>query len=393
MRIALVCDYSFDLIGGAQRALLNEAHALRAAGHDVLLVAPQPRRGAAPGGHAAVLTDGRHLPGIDFPVVVDEPMLRRRLSDAFRLHGVQVVHLHSEFGHARAAATVARALGLPVVHTVHTLRWPALPRPLDGAARRLLAGVAGPVARRSSNALLDRTLATALGSDVVISPSAHQAVALRRFRPAHVAVVPNCFAHRDHDPTPLPSRAGPLRVAWIGRCVPEKRVTAFVRAAVRAMAAVGPKALSVTVAGAGPSLPVARLLAAGTPGIRFTGPLDAAAVRDLIAASHLIALTSDGFDNQPMTVVESIRGGRGVLVVDPRLTEGLQHAGIRTAGSSVDAIAERLVGLARDPDPVRLAAAAAAGAADEFAPAVHVDRLMTVYRHAARASSAVDRAA
>lgn len=343
MRIALVCDYSFDLIGGAQRALVNEADALRAAGHDVLLVAPRPRWGAAPGGHAAVLTDGRHLPGIDFPIVIDEPVLRRRLSDAFRLHGVQTVHLHSEFGHVRAATTVARSLGLPVVHTVHTLRWPALPRPVDAAARRLLETVAGPVAHRSGNALLDRTLATALGSDVVVSPSVHQALALRRYRPAEVVVIPNCFAERHRDPAPLPRPSGPLRVAWIGRCVPEKRLTAFVRAAVVAIRVVGPEALSVTIAGSGPSLPLARLLASRSPGIRFLGRLDPTEVDALISASHLTALTSDDFDNQPMTVVESIRGGRGVLFVDPLLTEGLAGTGILTDGPSVMAMADRLI--------------------------------------------------
>lgn len=393
MRIALVCDYSFDLIGGAQRALLNEAAALRAAGHDVLLVAPRPRRGPAPGGHAAVLTDGRHLPGIDFPIVVDQPVLRRRLSDAFRLHGVQAVHLHSEFGHARAAATVARALGLPVVHTVHTLRWPGLPRTLDLTAARLLAHVAGPVPRRSGNALVDRTLATALASDVVVSPSAHQAAALQRSGPANVAVVPNCFADAAGSPAPLPDLAGPLRVAWIGRCVPEKRVTAFVRAAVRAGDAVGPTALSVTVAGTGPSLTLARLLAARTPAIRFVGRLDPAGVQRLVSTSHLTALTSSGFDNQPMTVVESIRGGRGVLFVDPLLTEGLAGTGILTDDPSVAAIADRLIELSLDRRPVIAAAERTAAAATVFSPETHVARLMQVYRTALASRATVRLAA
>ena len=42
MRIAIVLDYSLDLIGGAQRAALNEAAALSAEGHRVLLIAPRP---------------------------------------------------------------------------------------------------------------------------------------------------------------------------------------------------------------------------------------------------------------------------------------------------------------------------------------------------------------
>ena len=99
-------------------------------------------------------------------------------------------------------------------------------------------------------------------------------------------------------------------------------------------------------------------------------------MRRLLDASHLTALTSHGFDNQPMTVVESIRAGRGVLHTDPRLREGLDRAGLLAARPDATAIADLLVELALDPTRVRAAAAGAREASLLFAPETHVARLL-----------------
>lgn len=375
MRIAIVLDYSLDLIGGAQRAALNEAAALSAEGHRVLLVAPRPNgRAALPAGVDALWTTGRRLPLLDFPLVADEVALQTRIRRHLQATGVEAVHLHSEFGHARAALGAARHLGLPVAHTIHTVYWPALPAPLRPAARRLLAELAGPVAVRTANPLLDRTLAVAQQADVVISPSAHQAADLVRLGVRHAEVLPNCD-RGSSTPVALPD-TDQLRVAWIGRCVPEKRLLTFVHGVRLAQRRLPPDRLRVTVAGDGHQLPLARLLGRDVPGLVLLGRLDAAGVRRLLDASHLGALTSLGFDNQPMTVVEAVRAGRGVLHTDPRLTEGLDRAGLLTATPDAGGIADLLVDLALDRDRVEAAAAGARATAPLFAPTTHVDRLL-----------------
>ena len=374
MRIAIVLDYSLDLIGGAQRAALNEAAALVAHGHRVLLVAPRPTgRSPLPAGVDALWTTSRRLPGLDFPLVADDDALRGRLVIHLRGAGVDAVHLHSEFGHARAALHAARVLGLPVVHTVHTAYWPGVPAPLRPAARRLLAGVAGPVERRTPNPLLDHTLSVALAADAVVSPSGHQATDLAAHGVTRVAVVPNCDVE-GAPPAPLPP-SGPLRVAWIGRCVPEKRLLTFVRAVRLAQDRLPEDRLRVAVAGDGLLLPVARALAADVPGLELLGRLERAAVQQLLAASHLTALTSHGFDNQPMTVVESVRAGRPVLHTDPRLREGLDPS-FRTRTPDAHGIADLLVALALDPARVEAAADRARRAAGLFSPAAHVAALV-----------------
>jgi glycosyltransferase involved in cell wall biosynthesis len=375
MRIAIVLDYSLDLVGGAQRAALNEAAALVAAGHGVLVVAPRPRGGAVlPPGVDALWTEGRRLPLLDFPLVRDDEALRDRLHRHLRSARIDAVHLHSEFGHARAALVAARRLGLPVTHTVHTAYWPGLPAPVRPAARALLASVAGAVPLRSSNPLLDHTLAVAVAADVVVSPSAHQAADLIGLGVPDPVVLPNCD-DGSGTATPLPE-VDHLRVAWIGRCVPEKRPLTFLAGVRLAQRRLPPDRLRVAMAGNGLLLPVARRAAQDVPGTVLLGRLDRSGVQRLIADSHLTALTSQGFDNQPMTVVESVRAGRGVLHTDPRLTEGLDRAGLLTRGPDAEAIADRLVELALDLEPVRRAAAGARASGDLFAPETHVRRLL-----------------
>lgn len=374
MRIAIVLDYSLDLIGGAQRAALNEAAALVAAGHRVLLIAPRPAdpKGVLPKGVDALWTTARTLPALDFPLVVDDEALRTRLLRHLRGAGVDAVHLHSEFGHARAALAAARRLDLPVVHTVHTAYWPGVPKPLRPAARALLARVAGAVPQRTTNPLLDHTLEVALSVDVLVSPSAHQATDLARLGAEEAVVLPNCDGDGP-SPVALPAN-GALRVAWVGRCVPEKRLLTFVRAVRLAQRRLPEDALRVAIAGDGLLLPLAKRLAG--PGTVFLGRLDRQGVRRLLDASHLTALTSHGFDNQPMTVVESIRAGRGVLHTDPRLREGLDRAGLLTASPDADGIADLLVELALAPTRVRAAAVGALEAAALFAPETHVANLL-----------------
>lgn len=376
MRIAIVLDYSLDLIGGAQRAALNEASALVTAGHRVLIVAPRPAQPATvlPPGVDALWTAARRLPALDFPLVADDEVLRARLLRHFRAARIDAVHLHSEFGHARAALHAARRLDLPVVHTVHTAYWPGVPAPARPIARRMLAEIAGAVPRRTANPLLDHTLATAIAADVVVSPSAHQAADLRRFGAPEAEILPNCD-DGESGSTPLPD-VDHLRVAWVGRCVPEKRLLAFVRAVGLAQRRLPDDMLRVAVAGDGFLLPVARRLGAGVPGLVFLGRLDRDGVRRLLGDSHVSALTSHGFDNQPMAVVEAIRAGRGVLHTDARLTEGLDRAGVLAAAPTAAAIADLLVELALDPARVRAAAAGAREAAGLFAPETHLARLL-----------------
>ncbi|NQX05733.1 glycosyltransferase [Rathayibacter sp. VKM Ac-2856] len=150
-----------------------------------------------------------------------------------------------------------------------------------------------------------------------------------------------------------------------------------------------PGALAVEVVGTGPELARARRLAAGSPAIVFSGFVENRLIGDAVRRSDLVVLTSFGFDNQPMVVVEALQGGRGVLHVDPALTEGLDGPGL-LAPVEPAAFAEHLERLCRDRAPVRAAAAAARRAFAGFAPEAHAQALLAL--HAAAREIAARRA-
>src|SRR5690606_22517772 len=95
--------------------------------------------------------------------------------------------------------------------------------------------------------------------------------------------------------------------------------------------------------------------------------------------AHLVALTSHGFDNQPVVVVEAFSEARSVLYVDPALREGLAEGGILAPSPDPAGIATVLVQLAQNPARVVEASARAQAAAATFDPDRHVRLLGEAY--------------
>lgn len=377
-RVAVVSDYTLATLGGAETAFTQQAGAL-AAVTDVLAICPDSAALSALATHpritAVPVPVAFTVPALGFPVARHTPQLRGVIRAAFARAGTDVVHVHSEFGIAAAAIAAARELGIPVVHTVHTFFWQAgvAMQPLLAmgapAFHHAVTGLPHPARRlaerRGDSALRNITLATGLAADRVISPSAHQAQRLRAAGLTHVDVVPNSVAGNPAA-QPVTRIDGPLRVLWSGRFAPEKRILPFLRAASTAIERVGPERLQVDVLGAGVQFAAAERLVAQRPGPRLHGRVPNADVPAWLARSHMSALTSVGWDNQPMTVAESLMALRGVLWCDPALTEGLTLAGIPALRASEEELAARLVQLALDPAPVIAASAAAVQARQLF---------------------------
>ncbi|MFI6426508.1 glycosyltransferase [Promicromonospora sp. NPDC050880] len=391
-RVAVVCDYALDYLGGAQTALVEQVAALTAHGAEVVVVAPSSASAAVRAGLGEGVTYDRVparwvLPGLALPVVPNSASLRRRLAAVLTERRIEVVQLHSEFGVAAAAAAVAADLGLPVVHTVHTFFWQTDLRPqriVAALVRAFHRGITGlrPTRvhladRPGDSALRNMTLGVARQADLVVSPSAHQAARLRAAGLEHVAVVPNTVTPPGPAAQPLEQVDGPLRVVWIGRCEPEKRVLPFVRALTGAQRRLGPGRLHGVVVGDGSQLAAARQ-AAGDAEIEFLGRQERDRIPGLLAGAHLAALTSYGFDNQPMTIVEAVTAGRGVLYCDPALSEGLAGPGIQVPVDE-EGMSAALVDLAGRPDLVVAASGATERARAEFAPATHARRMLELY--------------
>lgn len=392
MRVAVVSDYSFDTLGGAETAMFEQVRALSRV-TPVLVVAPDGSRMAElaeTSGAVVVGVPARiRLPGLGLPVIRHDTALRERLARLLSEHRVEVVHLHSEFGLAAAVTEAAHRLGIPVVQTVHTFFWQT-----TWPVQRLLALGVPPLHRWVSgrpssterlddrpgnSALRNMTLTQARTVERVVSPSAHQAAALRAAGLPRVDVVPNVLGTPPPDARPLPAVDGPLRVLWIGRLVPEKRPLAFLRAGLAAIERLGPGRLRLSIVGDGEDAARARSLVAAHPDVQLLGRRPHAEVLALLADSHLCALTSVGWDNQPMTVVEAVSSLRGVLYCDPRLTEGLTHAGILSAGLDEDRLRDTLVELVEHPARVLAASRGAVVDREEFSASTFTARIGAVH--------------
>nr|WP_269449950.1 glycosyltransferase family 4 protein [Auraticoccus cholistanensis] len=379
-------------MGGAETAMFEQARAL-AARLPVTVLAPRSARMPELARSAGVEVVGvprlGRLPGLGLPVVPSTRALRRRLADLFEATGTEVVHLHSEFGLAAAATAAAHRLGIPVVQTVHTFFWQTtwpVQRLLAAAvpgAHHALTGL--PPSRErlderpGNSALRNMTLTQARTVERVVSPSEHQARALREAGLPAVDVVPNTLSTDVTGAEPLSRVDGPLRIVWIGRLVPEKRPLEFLRAGLRAVAELGPGRLELLLVGDGEERGAAQALVRDVPDVRLLGRRPHAEVLQLLASSHLCALTSLGWDNQPMTVVEAVSSLRGVLYCDPRLREGLTSAGVLAPGADEASLAATMVALARSPERVVAASRGALADRREFAPDVFADRAMACY--------------
>ncbi|HEY9498233.1 MAG TPA: glycosyltransferase family 4 protein [Terrimesophilobacter sp.] len=392
MNIAIVCDYFLDFVGGAQTSMEQQRRALTAAGHRVTMVSAARDRGQLVQAlDESLLVRPRFiLPGVDLPIVANDAALRDELVARFRAASVDVVHVQTEFGLAHAAADAAAVLGIPVIHTVHTFYWSsegtwhAL---LTGLVRRMLRHYTGAeIPRRKlsrrplDNLLRNLTLAMALRATAVVSPSAHQArdLAVAGVTPPP-AVVPNPVATSTTAVAPLTEeQVSTPAFLWVARCESVKRPLVFAKAALRALEQTG-DGFSVDFVGDGSEIGALRRLAAGQPLLRVHGALDNDAVLRLMDASSAVVLSSLGFDNQPMTIAEAVSRERGILYCDPRLSEGLSHAGYLSATPGVEGLADALVALVEDPELLLAMSRGAAEDAAEFSAVRFVERILAVY--------------
>ena len=389
MRIAIVSDYFLDYVGGAQSSIHEQKESLAEAGHEVFLIA-HTRRGSGPVDLA--VSPAFTVPGVQLAVSFNRPRLVAQLVAFLDEHAIDVVHLQTEFGLAHAAIAAARQRGIPVVHTVHTFYWQSAgfgPTVVAPVMRRMLQSATGArfavqniTGRPSDDLLRTLTAETAKLVDLVISPSEHQGADLKAAGVSTpLVIVPNPIARSPRPAALLANDAVP-RFLWVARCEPEKRPLVFAEAALQALSHAS---FEVDFVGEGSQLDELRALTAGSPGIRVHGNLDHDAVLALIDDSSMVVLTSNGFDNQPMTIAESVSRYRGVLFCDPKLREGLGRSGYLSADPSASALADALVALTSEAGALQELSRGAREDAVIFSAATYVERVMAAYAQAARA--------
>ncbi|GAA3937760.1 glycosyltransferase family 4 protein [Microbacterium soli] len=370
--VLLVCDYSLRYLGGAQTAFVRQAQALAEEGVPVVVLAPDADEPTAEGVVTIAPPRRGTIPVLDLPLLGRARDLEPLITATVRRHDVGAIVVHSEFALAAAALAVGKRLGIPVLHTVHTFFWraPAVLAPFAPLVSRVHAALTGirdggrcTGSHPLDNALRTMTLRVAQRADIVLSPSRHQAEALRRAGAGRVEAFSNVAQPLQATP---PSTDGPLRLLWVARFAPEKRVEVALDAMRAVVARLGEGRVHLDVAG-GTHRPV--------PGVAFHGSVPGDRVAELMDAADAALITSLGFDNQPMVALEAFAHGRPVIVSDPVLGGEFGEAALLTPTPDAEGLAELVLSLEADRSLLDAPRAGALAYARDRVAAAHVARL------------------
>jgi glycosyltransferase involved in cell wall biosynthesis len=374
--------------GGEDSAVEAEAELLRKAGCEVALLtvesAPLVRSRAARL-HAALRARWN-------------PETVERIARFLAEHPADVAHVHNFFPLLSPSAHAAlRALGLPVVQTLHNYRLVCANgvflregRPCEECAVR------GPWRAVRYGCLRGSRLATAVWAEATaahrrrgtwrdcvdrfVAPSefAKRKLAAAGLPAERIVVKPN--------PVPDPGAPAPpgRGAVYVGRLSSEKGVALLVDAW-RSL----PGAPPLAIAGDGPEAPRLRARAHGIPGVRFLGEIPRERVPELLASAAFAVAPSLCYETFGLAVAEAMAAGRAVVasdagalaeLVEPGATGLLFRSG--DAASLADACRRLL-------DDAGLTAAfgreARARFEDELAPERSTERLLRLYAEVAAA--------
>ncbi len=255
MRVALMCNvFPPEFRGGTERVVAALARALRAAGHDVCVIAgsERPHQGEDVTRHEV---DG--IPVLVVPRQADEsygleierPRVLAVISGLWRERDIELVHVHHWANLSSSLLRRASAEGRATVATLHDL-WVTCGR----FFRRAPDGLAcpegtdrqacGPCVQRSFEreplwklrlgvANRDREVAGELrAAAAVTAPSATCARRLAQLLPWPVAVevVPHGLLERIERRAAAPAEGSPVRIGTFGHLVADKGVSVLVEA-------------------------------------------------------------------------------------------------------------------------------------------------------------------
>jgi 1,2-diacylglycerol 3-alpha-glucosyltransferase len=294
---------------------------------------------------------------------------------------LDIIHTHTEFALGRAGQAAAKAGGLPIVHTLHTL-YPAY--------RHYL-----PLGRFLPVRAIDAFVAAFLQPcDAVVCPAEKGRAYVASCAPrATTTVIPNgilpgrfCPAQAGGDAraegrAALGIRAEAPVVLYVGRLAPEKRVVALLQALCPLLAA-DPTACAVFV-GAGPQDQMLASIASAM-GVASQVFLAGTARWEDMPRFYALAdvfITASLSEVHPMTLIEAVSSGLPVVARnDPGMCDLVLDGYNGFLVDSDVEITARLGTLLHDEVTRNAFGRNAASLAARLTIAAHVDRLEALYR-------------
>lgn len=380
-------------------SMAEQCRILMSAGHTVhLLIAATaaPTNASFRDIDIITVTPSFSLGNVAYHLPIILPTKRNRQAVRAVLHDItpDIIHLQSELSLSTLVAKEAQHLSIPIVNTVHTFFWTAEGRPFKllsaGAAYlagslfhgQLLKGYRQTTGIPLERVLKSITLALSAKSSLTISPSRHQAAALQAAKlSTPIRIVPNAYTSTAATKPPqlVKTTEAPLRLVWIGRCDPEKRLATLLEATDIARRKTGQR-IVLDIIGEGETL-AALQKAHAHQDTYFHGHLPHSQVITHIDDADALALTSYHFDNQPMVIAEAMSRWRPVLYCDERLTEGVDTAGYFIPSPDTVTWADHLSQLAGNKQPL-IALSNKAKAVAIFRPETYLAHITEIYSEA-----------
>lgn len=372
MHVLVVTDQHAQSLGGVQVSLRLQRKYLERLGHQVTIVAPKLHR--AHESHpddidlpSWPITRDREY-GVSWPGRRTDRIVRAALLSR---PPVDVVHIQGDFWGALIGYRVARALDVPVVHTMHNNvhEGTRAVTPLAPLAfwmlnlwRRL---TLGRTQSRQRGAW--RYLASlAEHASEITAPSAHFASELEAHGVSpHVTVTPNgvdddmierTLSQVDTEP---PSHFPPenVHMVWLGRMSHEKRILQFLKALTLVDADVRQR-LRIDLFGAGLlANEVAAFIRDSGLGetVKQRGSVSHEDAVVALAAADALVQTSVGFETQGLTVFEAAAVGTPSILCDWNIADDLDvEPSWRVPDTSVVALAQTLATATRELTAQRL---------------------------------------
>lgn len=352
MKIAFVFEIFFPTVNGVITSTLNLARNLTEMGHEVLLIAPRWKEYQEPRVEGLPVRYITSAANWAYPGMRTVLPWNRTVEGVLKREGIDILHVTGPWLLTWAAIRGARRLGIPVVHTFHTL----LHEPsyiIYFVRLRIFVPLIRALAWSYFGLYIRR-------SDVNTGPSRMVCDQLRRHFPeSDVRYISNGVDVARFDTyAPLEELRAryPLHndhtFLFVGRLGEEKSVHELIDA--MAIVVGRNREAQLFIVGDGPSRDhyAAQIHRLGLTGRVFL--LGRIPHGELLASGlihHSLAfITASTTENQPMTVIEAISCGIPAIVPDvPGITELVEANGLRFAAHDPAALAETMHRLAEDP--------------------------------------------
>ncbi len=378
MRVLLISDVYFPRVNGVSTSIQTLRGELLKAGHQVTLVAPD--YGQTDVELDIVRVPGRRVPFDPEDRLINPRVLRRHLE---QLPGrFDVAHIHTPFAAHAAGKAYARAQGIPVVETYHTLFEEYFYHYIPFLPHTWLKALARRISRKQCNSI-----------DTIVSPSGPMRQALRDYGvTTPIEIIPTGLPAPAFDPGDgqrfraargIPE--GQPVLLFVGRVAFEKNIGFLLR--VLGLVKQSVPDVLLLVAGEGPALRRLKRHARQwgvADRIRFMGYLDRhTELPDCYRAADLFVFSSKT-ETQGLVLLEAMAQGTPVVALAEMGTKDVlrEGQGCRIAEDDPANFANLAVGLLMDVKARTDLADSALVYAREWSSQHMAERMVSLYERA-----------